>query len=82
MFTAYKEGNKSRGNNGGGSNKNRRRNNGGGNDNTSNNNNEPTKYCWTHGLCFHSGVQCNFCSTKHQLDATATDKRGGSQAGF
>jgi hypothetical protein len=54
MFTAYKEANKARGNNGGGSNKNRRRNNGSGDDNT--NNNEPTKYCWTHGLCFHSGV--------------------------
>ena len=60
MFTAYKEGNKAGGNNGGGSNKNRRRNNGGGDANTSNNNNEPTKYCWTHGLCF---AQCKFRST-------------------
>jgi hypothetical protein len=85
MFTAFKEGNKASGNNGGGSNKNRRRNNGGGEDNTSNNNNnnnEPTKYCWTHGLCFHSGAQCKFRSTKHQPNATATDKCGGSQAGF
>jgi hypothetical protein len=82
MFTAYKEGNKARGNNGGGSNKNRRRNNGSGNDNTNNNNNGPTKYCWTHGLCLHSGVQCNARSTKHQPNATADDKRGGSQAGF
>jgi len=80
MFTAYKEANKARGNNGGGSNKNRRRNNGGGNDNT--NNNEPTKCCWTHGLCFHSGVQCNARATKHQPDATATNTRGGCQAGL
>jgi hypothetical protein len=82
MFTAYKEANKGRGNHGGGSNKNRRRNNGGGDDNTTNNNNEPTKYCWTHGLCYHSGVQCNARATKHQPDATATGTRGGCQAGL
>jgi hypothetical protein len=65
MCTAYKEANKGRGNNGGGSNKNRRRNNGGGDDNTNNNNNEPTKYCWTYGLCYHSGAQCDARATKH-----------------
>jgi hypothetical protein len=82
MFTAYKEANKGRGNKGGGSNKNRRRNNGGGDDNTTNNNNEPTKYCWTHGLCYHSGGQCNARTTKHQPDATATNTHGGCQAGL
>jgi hypothetical protein len=82
MFTAYKEANKGRGNNGGGSNKNRRRNNGGCDDNTNTNNNEPTKYCWTHGLCYHSGAQCNARATKHQPDATVTDTCGGWQAGL
>jgi hypothetical protein len=81
MFTAYKEANKGRGSNGGGSNKNRCRNNGGGNDNT-NNSNETAKYCWTHGLCYHSGAQCKARTTKHQPDATATNTRGGCQAGF
>jgi hypothetical protein len=79
MFIAYKEANKGRGNNGG-SNKNRRRNNGGGNNTT--NNNEPTKYCWTHGLCYHSGAQCNVQASKRQPDAMATDTRGGCQAGL
>jgi hypothetical protein len=78
MFTAYKEANKGRGSNGGGSKKKSRRNNGGGDDN----NNEPTKYCWTHGLCYHSGAQCNARATKHQPDATVTDTRGGCQAGL
>ena len=73
MFTAYKEANKGRGNNGGGSNKNCCRNNGG--NNNTNNNNEPPKYCWTHGLCYHSGGgQCNAQAIKHQPDATASHR--------
>jgi hypothetical protein len=33
-------------------------------------------------VCFHSGVQCNARATKHQPDATATNTRGGCQAGL
>jgi hypothetical protein len=79
MFTAYKEANKGRGNNGG-SNKKRCCKNGSGNNTT--NNNKPTKYCWTHGSCYHSGAQCNARASKHQTDATATDTRNGCQAGL
>lgn len=38
----------------------------------------PTKYCWTHGTCFHTGAECTNPADHHQSGATLTNKMGGS----
>lgn len=35
-------------------------------------------YCSTHGLCAHSGTQCNAPNDKHKPDATFFDRKGGN----
>ena len=37
-----------------------------------------TKYCWTHGMCSHTGVDCRTPAEGHKADATAANKMGGS----
>jgi hypothetical protein len=35
-------------------------------------------YCWTHGMCAHSGADCNNRLAGHQAAATFTNMQGGS----
>ena len=42
----------------------------------------PTRYCWTHGLCAHSGEECRTPREGHVAVATLTDTRGGSTKGM
>ena len=37
-----------------------------------------SKYCWTHGLCSHSGVDCRTPAEGHIAEATLEDRRNGS----
>ena len=39
---------------------------------------KPRKYCWTHGWCAHSGMDCNSKAEGHQDEATLENKMGGS----
>lgn len=38
-------------------------------------------YCWTHGACAHTGVDCNRPSTGHQSTATFANMMAGSTTG-
>lgn len=40
------------------------------------------RYCWTHGLGFHTSAQCNTPTEGHISKATEKDRRGGSRKGF
>jgi hypothetical protein len=51
--------------------------NGRGNGGTRNDNNH-TLYCWTHGLCMHTGRQCETPAAGHKVTATLANKMGGS----
>ena len=35
-------------------------------------------YCWTHGACAHTSKFCNYPTDGHKIDATFTNKMGGS----
>ena len=35
-------------------------------------------YCYTHGLCAHTGQQCNDPNDRHKPNATFFDRKGGS----
>jgi len=35
------------------------------------------RYCWTHGACAHSSVNCRSKKPGHQDDATFQDMKGG-----
>ena len=37
-----------------------------------------TKYCWTHGLCNHTGSECRTPADGHIKDATLQNRLGGS----
>jgi hypothetical protein len=37
------------------------------------------KFCWTHGTCTHSGMECNRRSPGHDETATFSDKKGSLQ---
>ena len=37
-----------------------------------------SKYCWTHGLCSHTGSECRIQADGHDATATVTDRKGGS----
>jgi len=39
---------------------------------------KPTKYCWTHGLCFHTSSECKNRKSGHQVKATDKHRMGGS----
>lgn len=39
-------------------------------------------YCWTHGVCGHSGQECWYPTENHVDEATATDRRNGSSKGI
>ena len=39
---------------------------------------KPRKYCWTHGWCAHSGMDCNSKAEGHKEEATLENKMGGS----
>ncbi|KAJ1418202.1 hypothetical protein B484DRAFT_400545 [Ochromonadaceae sp. CCMP2298] len=41
----------------------------------------PRQYCWTHGVCAHTGKECNAKGDGHIANATAKDKAGGSTKG-
>ena len=41
-------------------------------------NNHNNLYCWTHGLCQHTGRQCETPAVGHKVTATVTNKMGGS----
>lgn len=36
------------------------------------------KYCWTHGLCTHTGQECRNRAQGHKENATLTNRMGGS----
>ena len=38
------------------------------------------KYCWTHGACNHESKDCTRQATGHRVEATKTNKLGGSKA--
>lgn len=38
-------------------------------------------YCWSHGACAHTGVDCNTQATGHQASATFDNMMGGSTTG-
>jgi len=40
---------------------------------------QPNAYCWTHGLCWHSGKDCKTPEAGHVPTATAQNKCGGSE---
>jgi len=40
---------------------------------------QPNAYCWTHGICWHSGKDCRTPDPNHVPTATATNKCGGSE---
>ena len=40
-----------------------------------------TKYCWSHGLCAHTGKDCRNPSAGHDIQATVQNRRGGSSKG-
>ena len=37
------------------------------------------KYCWTHGVCFHSGNQCKSKAPGHKDDASFKNQMGGKR---
>lgn len=39
-----------------------------------------SKYCWTHGACAHNGKDCTTKRDGHKVEATFTNKMGGSTA--
>ena len=40
-----------------------------------------TKYCWTHGGCNHTGVDCKQKSAGHIDCTTFNNRQGGSERG-
>ena len=40
-----------------------------------------TKYCWSHGLCAHTGRECRNPHAGHDVTAHAQNRRGGSTKG-
>lgn len=36
------------------------------------------KYCWTHGLCTHTSAECRNTAPGHKVDASLTNRMGGS----
>ena len=49
-------------------------------DNASFNRNKKDQYCWTHGACGHTSVQCMAKASGHQDTATMENRMGGSNA--
>ena len=39
---------------------------------------QPRKYCWTHGWCAHSSMDCKSKAEGHKDEATVENKMGGS----
>ena len=39
------------------------------------------KYCWSHGLTYHNGHECNNPMQGHKAEATLEDRMGGSNRG-
>ena len=41
----------------------------------------PTRYCWSHGLTYHSGTHCKHRKPGHLEQATLQDRMGGNDKG-